>query len=293
MFDREDMTRRLLDDIAPHIAPRAGLVGEATAVPRLTVWSSTSPTPPTAAIFEPMFYVVAQGTKVLTMGANRFEMLAGDCAASSFGLPYSHRLIGATPDAPYVGISLRLDIDRLARVVLDMPKCEVRWTCAVAAGDLSGQLGDVFTRLVGLVNAPDDIGVLAPFYESELYYRLLQSAMGGTLRQIVERNDRVRQIKAAADWLGAHNNEPVIIAELAARAGMSATSFHRHFKAVTGYSPLAFQRQMRLLEARKLLAAGSTNVARVAFEVGYQSPAQFSREYKTMFGNAPLVDLRR
>ncbi len=85
----------------------------------------------------------------------------------------------------------------------------------------------------------------------------------------------------------------MIIQDLAAGAGMSVTSFHRHFKAVTGYSPLAFQRQMRLLEARKLLVAGSTKVARVAFEVGYQSSAQFSREYKNMFGNAPLIDLRR
>lgn len=293
MFDRESMTRRLRDDIAPHIDPRGALVGHAMPVPRLTVWTSTRPTPPTAAVFEPMFYVVARGSKVLTMGANRFEMSAGDCAASSFGLPYSHQIVGATPDAPYVGISLYLDIDRLTKVVLDMPAREQRWTCAVAAGDLSGRVGDAFTRLVALVNAPDDVAVLAPFYESELYYRLLQSTMGGTLRQIVERNDRVRQIKAAADWLGAHNNEPVIIQELAASAGMSVTSFHRHFKAVTGYSPLAFQRQMRLLEARKLLVAGSTNVARVAFEVGYQSPAQFSREYKSMFGNAPMIDLRR
>lgn len=293
MFDRESMTCRLLDDIAPHIDPRGALAGHAMPVPHLTVWTSTRPTPPTAAVFEPMFYVVARGSKVLTMGANRFEMSAGDCAASSFGLPYSHQIIGATPHAPYVGISLHLDIDRLTKVVLDMPAREQRWTCAVAASDLSGQVGDAFTRLVGLVNAPDDVAVLAPFYESELYYRLLQSTMGGTLRQIVERNDRVRQIKAAADWLGAHNNEPVIIQELAASAGMSVTSFHRHFKAVTGYSPLAFQRQMRLLEARKLLVAGSTNVARVAFEVGYQSPAQFSREYKSMFGNAPMIDLRR
>lgn len=293
MFDRESMTRRLLDDIAPHIDPRGALVGHTMPVPRLKVWTSTRPTPPTAAVFEPMFYVVVRGSKVLTMGANQFEMSAGDCAASSFGLPYSHQIVRATPDAPYVGISLYLDIDRLTKVVLDMPAREQRWTCAVAAGDLSGRAGDAFTRLVALVNAPDDVAVLAPFYESELYYRLLQSTMGGTLRQIVERNDRVRQIKAAADWLGAHNNEPVIIQELAASAGMSVTSFHRHFKAVTGYSPLAFQRQMRLLEARKLLLAGSTNVARVAFEVGYQSPAQFSREYKSMFGNAPMIDLRR
>lgn len=293
MIDLESTTRRLLDELAPHIAPRRGLVGHPTPVPRLTVWTSTGATPPTSAVFEPMFYAVVRGTKVLTMGANRFEMSAGACAASSFGLPYSHQLIDATPDLPYVGISLHLDIDRLTRVVLDMPRCEERWTCAVAAGDLNGVVGEAFVRFVALLNTPDDIGVLAPHYESELYYRLLQSSMGDTLRQIAQRNDRVRQIKAAADWLGANNSEPVVVSELASSAGMSVTSFHRHFKAVTGYSPLAFQRHMRLLEARKLLAAGSTNVARVAFEVGYQSPSQFSREYKSMFGSSPITDLQR
>lgn len=293
MFDLESTTRRLLDTIGPRIAPGRGLVGHSTPVPRLTVWTSTTATPLTSAVFEPMFYAVVRGTKVLTMGANRFEMSAGSCAASSFGLPYSHQLADATPDAPYVGISLHLDIDRLTRVVLDMPRCEERWTCAVAAGDLNGVVGEAFLRLVALLNVPDDISVLAPHYESELYYRLLQSSMGDTLRQIVQRNDRTRHIKAAADWLGANNSEPVIVSQLAASAGMSVTSFHRHFKAVTGYSPIAFQRHMRLLEARKLLAAGSTNVARVAFEVGYQSPSQFSREYKSMFGSSPITDLRR
>ena len=240
-----------------------------------------------------MFYVVARGTKVLTMGANRFEMAAGTCATSSFGLPYSHQLTDATPERPYVGISLHLDIDKLTRVVLDMPGSEERWTCAVAAGEMNGAIGEAFTRLVGLLNTPDDIAMLAQYYESELYYRLLQSPMGDTLRQIVQRDDRVRQIKAAADWLGTNNREPVIIADLAASAGMSATSFYRHFKAVTGYSPLAFQRQMRLIEARKLLSAGGVNVARVAYEVGYQSPSQFSREYKRMFGSPPVTDLQR
>ncbi|MDI4238586.1 AraC family transcriptional regulator [Bradyrhizobium sp. Arg237L] len=293
MSDPESTTRRLLEDVAGYIAPLPGPVGRSTPIPRLTVWTSTSATLPTSAVFEPMFYAVARGTKVLTMGANRFELLAGACAASSFGLPYAHQLTDATPELPYVGISLHLDIDMLTRVMLAMPRREDPWTCAVAAGDLHGPVGEAFMRLVGLLNAPDDIGMLAPHYESELYYRLLQSTMGDTLRQIGQRNDRVRQIKAAADWLGANHSKPVVISELAASAGMSVTSFHRHFKAVTGYSPLAFQRHMRLLEARKLLAAGSTNVARVAYEVGYQSPSQFSREYKSMFGSPPVADLQR
>lgn len=293
MSTPEIPTRRLLDEVAPFVAPRASPVGLSTPVPRLTVWTSTADTPPTSAVFEPMFYSVLRGTKVLTMGANRFELVAGACAASSFGLPYSHQMIGGTPDLPYVGISLHLDTDLLMRVMLEMPRREDRWTCAVAAGDLDGAVGETFVRMVGLVNAPDDIGMLAPQYERELYYRLLQSPMGDTLRQIGQCNDRVRQIKAAADWLGANNDKPVVIPDLAAAAGMSVTSFHRHFKAVTGYSPLSFQRNMRLMEARKLLAAGSTNVARVAYEVGYQSASQFNREYKSMFGSPPGADLPR
>ncbi|AJY48289.1 transcriptional regulator [Martelella endophytica] len=273
------------------MASLPGPVGRATPVPRLTVWASTSDTSKISAVFEPMFYVVLRGTKVLTMGANRFELRPGASAASSFGLPYSHELTGATRELPYVGISLHLDIDRLARVALDMPRQEERWSCAVAADDLSGVVGKAFVRLVGLVNTPDDIAVLAPLYERELYYRLLQGPMGSTLRQVVERDERGRQIKAAADWLGVNNNAPVAISDLAASAGMSVTSFHRHFKAVTGYSPLAFQRQMRLLEARKLLSAGGASVASVAYEVGYQSPSQFSREYKAKFGSAPSADL--
>ncbi|MEP7456545.1 AraC family transcriptional regulator [Phyllobacterium sp. SB3] len=117
--------------------------------------------------------------------------------------------------------------------------------------------------------------------------------MGDTLRQVGQRSDRCQQLKTAADWLVANHSEPVVIPDLAASSGMSVTSFHRHFKAVTRFSPLAFQRHMRLLEARKLLSAGNTNVSRVAYDVGYASPSQFSREYKSRFGTAPVADLQR
>ncbi|MDP9734171.1 UNVERIFIED_ORG: AraC-like DNA-binding protein [Rhizobium sp. SORGH_AS260] len=284
---------QLLKDVTPFVERQGGTVAIPTPVPRLTLWTSTRTTPPTPAVFEPMFYAVLRGTKVLTMGANRFELLAGDCATSSFGLPYIHQLTDATPELPYIGMSLHLDIGMLTRVVLDMPKHEDRWTCAVASDNLNGPVGDAFVRLVGLLATPDDVGALAPHYEFELYYRLLQSSMGDTLRQVGRRNDRFQQLKTAADWLATNHNEPIVIPELAASSGMSVTSFHRHFKAVTGFSPLAFQRHIRLLEARKLLASGSTNVSRVAYDVGYASPSQFSREYKSMFGTAPVADLQR
>lgn len=293
MVDAVISTSRLLDYVAPFINGKMGTIGVATPIPRLTIWTSPHPTLPTPAVFEPMFYAVLRGTKVLIMGANRFELLAGACAASSFGLPYIHQLTDATPDLPYVGISLHLDIGVLTRVMLDMPRREERWTCAVAAGDQNSPVGEAFARLVGLLGTPDDIGILAPHYEYELCYRLLQSPMGDTLRQIGQRNDRFQHLKTAADWLAVHYSKPVNISDLAASAGMSVTSFHRHFKAVTGFSPLALQRHVRLLEAQKLLKAGNANVSRVAYEVGYISPSQFSREYKSMFGSSPVADLER
>jgi AraC-like DNA-binding protein len=293
MVDAMISTSRLLDYVAPFTAGHTGTVGLPTPVPRFKVWTSTRDTLPTPAVFEPMFYAVLRGTKVLTMGANRFELLAGACAASSFGVPYIHQLTGATPDLPYIGVSLHLEVGMLKRVMLDMPKSEERWTCAVAAGDLNSPVGEALARLVGLLGTPGDVGMLAPHYEIELYYRLLQSPMGDTLRQIGQRNDRFQQLKTAADWLAVNHSEPVNIPDLAASVGMSVTSFHRHFKAVTGFSPLAFQRHIRLLEARKLLKAGDVNVSRVAYEVGYISPSQFSREYKSMFGSSPVADLPR
>ncbi|PYE41368.1 AraC-like DNA-binding protein [Rhizobium sp. PP-F2F-G20b] len=293
LIDPVNHTSHLLTAVAPFTANCNGAIGTPTPVPRLTVWASTVITSPTPAVFEPMFYVVLQGIKVLTMGSNRFELLPGACAASSFGLPYAHQLTGARPGLPYVGISLHLDTDMITRVMLNMPKREDRWACAVAAGELRGPVGDAFSRIVGLVDTADDINILAPHYEFELYYRLLQSSMGDTLRQVSQRNERFQQLKAAADLLAKKHSEAIVISELAASAGMSVTSFHRHFKSVTGFSPLAFQRHIRLLEARKLLTAGNTNVSSVAYEVGYASPSQFSREYKAMFDTAPVSDLHR
>jgi AraC-like DNA-binding protein len=293
MLDTQNVISRLLGEVAPFVVRQPLKEGVSTPVPRLTVWTSTQDTPPTQAIFEPMFYVVLRGTKVLVMGANRFELLTGACAASSFGLPYTHELTGGTPDLPYVGVSLHLDVGMLTRVMLDMPKYDERWTCAVAAGDLDGAIGGAFARLVGLLATPEDVAMLAPHYEAELYYRLLQSPLGDTLRQLTQRTERFQQLKKAADWLAANHSKPVVIADLAASAGMSVTSFHRHFKGVTGHSPLAFQRHIRLLEARKLLASGTATVSQVAYEVGYLSPSQFSREYKSMFGSSPVDDLPR
>jgi len=284
---------RLLDYVTPFVTRAPGTFGRDTPVPRLRVWSSTRTTPPTPAMFKPMFYAVLRGSKMLTIGGREFELAAGRCMASSFGLPYVGALAGASSAAPYVALSLDLDVDLLVDVMLDMPKGDDRWVCSAAAGDLEGSVGEAFARLVGLVASPEARPVLGRPFEIELYYRLLQSPMGDTLRQLGQRDGRLRQIKTAADWLVAHQDKPLAVSALAASVGMSLTSFHRHFKAVTGYSPLAFQRHIRLLEARRLLAAGGMTVSSVAYAVGYVSPSQFSREYKTTFGTPPVTDQAR
>jgi AraC-like DNA-binding protein len=247
--------------------------------------------PPTPAMFQPMFFAVLQGTKALRIAAHQLELRGGSCAVTSFGLPYVGQIHDATRAAPYIAVGLDLDLDLLTNVMLDMPKTEDRWACSAACGTLEGSLGDAFTRLTELAATPDDRRVLGRLYEAELYYWLLQSPMGNTLRQLGQRDSRSRQIKIAADWLCANPEKPVIIPDLAAKVGMSLTSFHRHFKVVTGYSPLAFQRQIRLIGARRLLLGGGVSVSRAAYKVGYVSPSQFSREYKNLFGVPPIENM--
>ena len=134
--------------------------------------------------------------------------------------------------------------------------------------------------------------MLAGALQRELCYRLLQGLLGDTVRQVGRRGSRFAQIRAAAEWIGANAAKPLRVGRLAADVGMSATSLHRHFKAVTAYSPLAYQRTLRLLEARRLLLAGVAPITTTAVSVGYASPSQFSREYKCMFGEPPVRDVK-
>lgn len=289
MTERAPLVDRLLTEAEPFVRRTPGANVVATPSPRLKVWSSTRETPPSPSLFSPMFYAVLQGAKVLRLGEMRFDLRAGECAASSFGLPFTAQLADATPARPYVALCLDLDVDLLVEVILDMPRAEDRWVCSAASGRLDGALGETFARLVGLIHTPEDRPVLGRLYEREFYYRLLQSPMGDTLRQLAQGGNRIRQIKTAADWLNANADKAVAIAELAASVGMSQTSFYRHFKLVTGFSPLAFQRRMRLLQARRLLVGGGDSVSRVAYAVGYLSPSQFSREYRAVFGEPPVA----
>jgi len=266
--------------------------GQPSAHAGLVIRSVCAPTAPAPAVFEPKFYLLLQGTKRMTIAGRNFECDSGTCAVASVGLPFVSEVVQASAIKPYLSVELKLDAGIVAGLLLDMGEAGAveRPSGALSVGRADKSIVEPLARLLGLLDAPSEIPVLATQLERELYYRLLSSPMGGRLRQIGERNARFAQIKMAVEWLSANANEPMSVEWLASHVGMSLTSFHRHFKAVTSCSPLAYQRQIRLLDARRRLASGTANVTETAFATGYVSASQFSREYKKAFGTPPKRD---
>ena len=264
--------------------------GIPTEIPQLTIWSAEAPTDPIPALFEPALYMLLQGLKRMTIAGKTFECRAGTCVVASVGLPFTSQVIEACPELPYLGIELRLDAGIVASLLLDMPDCTDQQSGAVSIALADESIVEPLDRLLRLLDAPSEISMLAPQFERELCYRLLQGPLGARLRQIGRHNARFGQIRMAADWIRENADKPMSVERLAASVGMSVTSFHRHFKAVTAHTPLAYQRHIRLLDARRRLASGSMNVTATAFAIGYASASQFSREYKRTFGVPPVRD---
>ncbi len=263
-----------------------------SAVPGLMIRCSPEPTAPVPALFEPVFYVVLQGAKRLTFAGRTHDFAAGTCAVATVGLPFVSQVIEASPTRPYVGAELRLDPSVIADLLLNLPDVATREPPSFAAAPADATVLEPFGRLLRLLATRIDASVLAGPFQRELCYRLLQGKLGDTLRLVGRRGSRFAQVRTAADWIGANADKPLSVGRLAAETGMSTTSLHRHFKAVTGCSPLAYQRYLRLLEARRLLLSGTAAVTTTAFTVGYASPSQFSREYKRMFGECPMRDVK-
>ncbi len=237
-------------------------------------------------MFAPKFYVVLQGAKRMTIAGGTYDLGPGDCAVSILGLPFRYEVRRASPKEPYLGVGLTLDPGIVTSVLFDMPDVATQDMPPFTVGSASADIRESMGRLVRLVFAPCDVPILAPLAERELLYRLLNGPQGSTLRRIAEGQGNVAAIRTAAEWIKANAAGPMRVDALAAAVGMSQTSFHRHFKVITGLSPLAYQRHVRLLDAQRRLANGNP-VTSVAFGVGYASPSQFSREYKRMFKVPP------
>jgi AraC-like DNA-binding protein len=260
-----------------------------TAFPRLRLfrWTVTAERP--AVITHPQFVAVAHMR--LFLGNEAFEYSPLTYMIATVAVPVG----SVVTEGPFLGLSLALDSGVLAGLLLEMPAIrEVRDAPkALAVAELGGDLLDPVVRLIRLLDHPEHIPVLAPLLEREILYRLLLGPCGDSLRQLALPDSQLSHIIRPIDWLRHHFPEPVAVEELARLAGLSSSSFHRHFRAVTNMSPLQFQKSLRLQEARRRLLAQNRDAASIAFEVGYESPSQFSREYRRMFGAPPRADLTR
>jgi AraC-like DNA-binding protein len=237
--------------------------------------------------------LVAQGAKRVMLGGQTYEYGAGHSLVSAIDLPTSSQITLATPGRPYLCMLLALDLKRIAELIAEMPPPRAEAeppAMGITVFQPSASLFDTVLRLVRLLETPEDIPVLAPLLERELMYRLLTGAPGLRLRHIAASDSQANKIARAIDWLKRHYDEPLRIESLAQRVNMSASSLHHHFKNVTTMSPLQYQKQLRLHEARRLLLRQASDVGSVALRVGYESASQFSREYSRLFGAPPLRD---
>lgn len=257
-------------------------------------WDMT--TEPTSYMLPPSICLIGQGRKRLFVGEETYTYDAHKFLVTSVDLPVVAQIIEADSGAPYLGLTLELDLRVIAHLMLGENMLSGRPSkdrLGIAVSGVSAALLDAFYRLIDLLENPDDIPPLAPLIKQEIFYRLLKGEQGPRLRQITTIGNHGYQISRAIDWLKNNYHKPVKIEELASRTGLSLSAFHNHFRATTAMSPLQYQKRMRLNEARRLMLTEHLDASRAAFRVGYESPSQFSREYSRQFGAPPSRDIKR
>jgi AraC-like DNA-binding protein len=268
--------------------------GTETAVPGLTLYRKSEPTQPYSAMYPPCICLAVQGVKRAVLERNEYVYDAQHYLITPINLPTVVQILEASQEKPYLGLVLDLDMRTLAELMLDsaLPHSQTQQPGhAMATGRVTPELLNAFKRLVDLIDKPKDIPILAPIIKREIFYRMLVGEQGMRLRQMASAGSQGNRIARAIDWLKDNFKEPLRIDDLASQVNMSTSTFHHHFRALTAMSPLQYQKWLRLNEARRLMLTENQDATTAAFEVGYESPSQFSREYSRLFGNSPLRDI--
>ncbi len=279
-----------------HGVERMRMNSSVEAAPGLFLYRFSSPTGPRYGVTEPSFCVIAQGSKEVLLGKERYRYDASHYLLVSAELPVAGHIVEASKERPYLAVRLVLDPAVVTEVLIEAGLHASGMDDAIkvmAVSRLDASLLDAVVRVVRLLDSPGDYGVLAPLVAREIIYRLCLGEQGGRLRQIALSGGRAHRIAKAIELLRTNHNKPLRIAGLARQLGMSISGLHHHFKAATGMSPLQFQKQFRLQEARRLLLAGDVDAATAGYRVGYDDASHFSREYRRLFGEPPLRDAER
>lgn len=250
----------------------------------------------TTCLGKPSASIIVQGEKIAMLGDQEIHYGEGQCLVTGVDMPNAFRVLQASHEHPFLAMSLELDRSLTGQVVKELRDTLPPMSCpdsGVSLGTSSPDLLDAFLRLARLLDTPERIPILAPLLTREIHYLLLIGPQGAGLRQLNTHGSQAHSIARATDWLRENYRKPLLVSELARQVNMGTSTFHRHFKAVTGMSPLQYHKRLRLYEAQRLMLAGEMDAGSAGLAVGYESTAQFNREYKRLFGEPPLRDLKR
>ncbi|PEN12683.1 AraC family transcriptional regulator CmrA [Longibacter salinarum] len=280
----ERITRAIPDD------------GRVEVLEGLTLHRSSKPTEPLHSVSEPALCVMAQGAKLVHLGDNHHRYDPYHYLLVTSELPIAGEIVEASRDKPYLSMILSLDANLVSSVMVEAGHPAPSNASSVRALDVSPLDNDLLSamvRLIRLIESPDEADVIGPLIKREIVFRLLQGEQGRRLRHMAVMNGSDHRIASVIQKLHDDFDQAMDVERLAEEVGMSTSSFYAHFKSVTDMTPLQFQKQLRLQEARRLMLTEDLNASTAGYRVGYNNDAQFNREYKRLFGRPPMRDVHR
>lgn len=285
-------TRELAERVSAHLRGADGERCIATPLPQVVLFGMSQTTELQPDLYEPIVCLILQGRKETTFGERTYEIGPGQSLLVSHDTPVLARITEASPEVPYISIVLRLDLALLRSLYDEMG--EAAFALAPpgpAISDADPRLIDCLARYLALVDDPIEARVMSPMLLRELHFRLLMAQSGGMLRELLRHDSHASHIARAIALIKRDFRAAIAVPVLAREVGMSPSSFHKHFREITASTPLQYQKSLRLMEARRMLVSGEHSVSSVAYDVGYGSPNQFSREYVRRFGVPPSAHL--
>jgi AraC-like DNA-binding protein len=285
---RADLVKRILRFVGSN-------EDQATGIPGLAIYRRDHPTGPIFGLYEPSLTLLVQGGKRVTLGQEVFACGASRYLLTSVNVPVIGQVVKASPERPYLCFFLKLDLVATRQLVLDhqlpMPSGQSS-DRGISTGFATVELFDAFSRLLAIADKPQDIPILGPLIHREILYRLLTGEQGARFREIASLGSQSHRTALAVNWLRSNYAQPLRINELAKSVKMGVSTLHHQFRAMTSMSPLQYQKQLRLQQARKLMLTGDYDAGSAALQVGYESATQFRREYSRLFGQPPIRDVR-
>lgn len=288
-----DTNQGRLIRLIEHYACSEGI--NATDIPSLFLFRSTATFEQLHTFYEPSVCFVIQGSKSVALAEQTLTYSTGEFLLVSVALPIISQVMEASIDRPHLALHINIDLQLVSELVMEMHMMDDVKTYdgyGLSVGEFTPMLYDAVFRLVKLLDTPQHIDMLKPLILREIFYLLLSGTEGAKLRNILVKTGKIYRVSQVIRRLREHFNQTVLMESLADEMGVSVSSLHHQFKAVTGITPLQFQKHLRLQEARRLMLGNDITAEQASFRVGYNSPSQFNREYHRMFGHPPMSDIK-